>query len=357
MRRCMEDQLRMVFFEDDVQSMEVTYRTDDKTDVFVGVMVLELLLEVICSVFVNVQDDKHLRVLFDDLPTEFGTDGAAAACDKDDLALDVGSDFIDVILDLVSAQKVFDLDFSQFGDGDFPIHQLVDGRKGLDLGACFLTDVNDVTSVFGLGARERNVDLIDTVLLDEFRDVFPAAFDRDAVDDPSLFLFVVIDETEYIAIKSVGTFDFVQDDGTGGAGADDEDPLELVPVLVVMPVRFPGTKDTVGIPVQDDANHQDQVRQEIETAGHVPADDVKAADLEDGGKCDSKENGEHFPEACHGPHVLVQAVRPETDECDDDVDGQEVKRSSPVLFRDGGDRKVKTQPKPHKRGDDTGDDV
>ena len=235
----MEDQLRMVFLEDNIQSVEVSNRTDDKTHVFVRVMVLKFLLEIICRVFIDVQNDEHLRVLFDDLPAEFGTDGSATAGDEYYLVSDVGSDFVDVVLDLVSSQKVFDLDFTQLGDGDFPIHQLVDGRKRLDLRARFLTDVDDVTSIYGLGARERNVDLIDTVLLDEFRDVFPASFDRDTVDDASLFLFVVIDETEYIAIESVGTLDLVQDDGTGGAGADDEDPLELVPVLVVMPVRFP----------------------------------------------------------------------------------------------------------------------
>ena len=357
MGSCMEDQLRVVFFKYNIQSVEVSHRTDDKAHIFVWVMVLEFLLEVVCGVFIDVQDHEHLRVLLDDLPAEFGTDGTATAGDEYHLVFDVGSNFVDIVLNLVSAKKVFDLDFSQFGDRHFPVHQLVDSRKGLDLGACFLTDVDDVTSVFGLGTRERNVNLIDTVLIDEFRDVFSAAFDRDTVDDASLFLFVVIDETEYIAIESVGTLDLVQDNGTGGPGADDEDPLELVPVLVVVPVRFPGTKDAVGIPVQDDADHQDQVRQEIEAAGHRPADDVETADLEDGGECDSKEDGEHFPEACHGPHVLVQAVRPETDECDDDVDGQEVKGSSPVLFRDGGDRKVKTQPKPHKRSDDTGDNV
>ena len=355
--RRMEDQLRMIFFKDDVQSVEVSYRANNKAHVFVGVVVLELLLEVVCCVFVDVQDHEHFRVLLDDLSAEFGTDGAATAGDKNHLVFDVRSDFVDVVLDLVSAQKVFDLDFTQFGDGDFPVHQLINGRKGLDFGARFLTDVDDVTSVFCFGARERNVDLIDTVLLDEFRDVFPAPFDRDTVDDASLFLFVVIDEAKYIAIESVGTLDLVQDDGTGGAGADDEDPLELVPVLIVMPVCFPGTENAVGIPVQDDADHQDQVRQEIEAAGHRPADDVETADLEDSGECDAEEDGEHFPQTCHGPHVFVQAVRPEADECDDDVNGQEVKRSSPVLFRDGGDRKVKTQPKPHKRSQDAGYDV
>ena len=245
MGSCMEDQLRVVFFKYNIQSVEVSHRTDDKAHIFVWVMVLEFLLEVVCGVFIDVQDHEHLRVLLDDLSAEFGTDGSATASDEDDLVLDICCDFVDVVLNLISAQKVFYADFTQFGNGDFPVHQLVDGRKGLDFGTRFLTDIDDVTSIFGLGARESNVDLIDAILLDELRDVFPAAFDRNAVDDASLLLFVVIDEAEYIAIELFGTFDLVHDGGTGHAGADDHDLLELVAVLIVVPVGFPGTEDPV----------------------------------------------------------------------------------------------------------------
>ena len=84
---------------------------------------------------------------------------------------------------------------------------------------------------------------------------------------------------------------------------------------------------------------------------------MEAADLEDGGKGDAKEDGEHFPEAGHRPHVGVEFVGPEAQDRYHDVDGQEPEGVLPVLFRDLGHGEVKTQPKPHKRSQNAGYDV
>lgn len=317
----------------------------------------QFLLEVISRIFVDVENNEHLRVLLDDLTAEFRTDGTTAAGDKDNLVLDVGSNFVHVVLDLVTAKKVFDLDFSKFGYGDFTVHQLIDGRKDLDLGLCFLADVDDVSSVFGGCAGDGNEDLIDAILLDECRDVFPATFDLDAVDDASLFVGVVVDEGQHIAPELFRTLDFVQNGRTSHTGTNDEDLRELASVLIIRKVCFPGTEDAVRIAVDDDTNHQNQIRDEIIATGNAPSKNMETTDLENGGEGDTGKDGEHFPEAGDGPHVFVQTVQCKADDRNDDVDRQEPERMLPVLLRDTGDGKVKTQPKPHKRSDDTRYDV
>ena len=180
-----------------------------------------------------------------DLSAELAADGTATTGDEDNFVLDVCGNFVNVVLDLISSEKVFYLDFSQLGDGDFAVYQLINGRKDLDLSVRLLADANDVSSVFGGGTGECNEDLIDVVLLNEFWDVFPATFDADAVDDAPLFVGVVIDEGQYIAPELFRTFDLVQDGGTGHTGADDEDLGELIAVTVVVEVGFPGTEDPV----------------------------------------------------------------------------------------------------------------
>ena len=57
-------------------------------------------------------------------------------------------------------------------------------------------------------------------------------------------------------------------------------------------------------------------------------------DLENGGKGDTGEDGEHLPETGHGPHVLVQLVGIEANDRDYDINGQEPEGVLPVLFGD-----------------------
>ena len=290
-----EDQLRMIFFKDDIQTVQVSDRADDKAHIFVGVVVFQFLLEVISRVFVDVEDDEHLRILLNDLTAEFRADRTATAGDKDDLVLNIRSNFINVVLDLVSTQKVFDLDFTELGDGDFSVYQLVDGRKDFNLSFRFLTDVDDVSSVFRGCTGDGNKDLIDAILLDEFRNVFPAAFDLDSVDDTSLFVGVVVDEGQYIAPEFFRALDLVQNGGTGHAGTDDEDLRELASVTEVVHVRFPCAEDAIGIAVYDDANHENQISDEVEATRNTPSKNVEATDLEDSGEGDTGKDGEHLP--------------------------------------------------------------
>ena len=174
MRRGVIDDLRTIVGKHLEHPSAVADGTDQGDKVQVRIRVLQLILDIIGVVLIDVKDDQLPRMMRRNLTTEFGTNRPAAAGYEDDLTFDVCGNLIDVVVDLLSAEKVFDTDFAELSDGDFPIHKLIDCRKGLDFGARFLADVDDVTSVFGLGARKSNVDLIDAILLDKFRDVFIA---------------------------------------------------------------------------------------------------------------------------------------------------------------------------------------
>ena len=63
----MIDDLRTVLFEDTVDTVLITYRTDQHHQVKLRLFPLQFLLDIICIVLIDVEDDQLLRTVLCDL--------------------------------------------------------------------------------------------------------------------------------------------------------------------------------------------------------------------------------------------------------------------------------------------------
>ena len=89
----MIDDVRMIEREDLLETRNVADTADENGEVQLRMAAFQLHLYIIGVVLVNVKDNQLFRPVRGNLTAELGTDGTAAACDKDDLVGDVAGDF------------------------------------------------------------------------------------------------------------------------------------------------------------------------------------------------------------------------------------------------------------------------
>ena len=75
---------------------------------------LQLLLNVICIIFIDIKDDQMTDLMFCQLGTDLTADGSAASGYQNRFSFDIAKDLIQIDFDGISAQQIFDLNVTQF---------------------------------------------------------------------------------------------------------------------------------------------------------------------------------------------------------------------------------------------------
>ena len=103
----MVDDIWAVSAEDILDTLCITYRSDQHDQVQLRILPKQLLLDLIGIVLIDVYDDQLFRLMSGDLPAQL----AAATGDQYDFIFHIIQYFFGIDLDRISAQEVFDLDF------------------------------------------------------------------------------------------------------------------------------------------------------------------------------------------------------------------------------------------------------
>ena len=108
-----EDYLRLVCPEGEVESRNLADVADYRDEVEIRVVVFEFEAEVVHRGLGVVEEDEPLDAEAGELAAEFGADGAGGTGHHDHFVLEVLDDLFHRDLDFISAEEVFDLDFSR----------------------------------------------------------------------------------------------------------------------------------------------------------------------------------------------------------------------------------------------------
>ena len=121
MGRSVEHKLRPVSFHHMVQPDGVTDRADDDLQIQFRMGAAQLHLNIIGIIFVNIQNNKLLRLRMGDLTAQLAADAPAAAGDQHHLAGNIAHNFIQIDLDGFPAQQVLGIDLAQLADADLSV--------------------------------------------------------------------------------------------------------------------------------------------------------------------------------------------------------------------------------------------
>ena len=262
------DDLRVVLFEHIEHLATVADRADQGVNLQFRVLVPELELYVVRVVFINIEDDEGLWFMGCHLTADLATDGAAASGDEDRLALYIMKDFVQVGLDRLSAQKVLDGHLLHFADRDIADHELVHAGQVLELAVGLLADVKEIAALLRCSAGDREIDLLDLVLLHILEDRIPAADDRDAFDVAAPLVGVVVDDAHDLVVNLAGSVDVAEDRLAAVAGADHHNAAGGIRVRVLVAQK---QHKTVG---KTDPYHKEELQHdadEIIRDRHAPA--------------------------------------------------------------------------------------
>ena len=159
----------------------------------------QLLLDIISIVFVNIQNDELLGLIFGDLTAKLAADGTAAAGHQNGLTLQEIRQDRRVQLDRLSAKQIFHLHILHRRHAHLAVHQLVDPRQAPYTAARFLADVQDLFLILGRRCGDGKDDLRDPLLFDHLGDLLPPADDGHVPDVLALLALVVVDDAADMA--------------------------------------------------------------------------------------------------------------------------------------------------------------
>ena len=231
-RRRMEHDLGAVRVEDAAHAPGVAHAADKHLQVELGILPLELLLDLVGVVLVDVEDDELLGPEAGDLAAELRADGSAAARYEHDLAAYEGVDIVVVHDHGVAAQQVLELDFAQARDRDRLIDELVDAGDDLHLNARGLADLEDLFAVHTACGGDGEDDLVDVVLLACLDDLVAAAHDGHARDGAPPLAGVVVDDAAQFEIDEAVAAHLADETATGVARTDDHHVLGMLGVTL-----------------------------------------------------------------------------------------------------------------------------
>ena len=158
----------------------------------------QLLLDIISIVFVNIQNDELLGLIFGDLTAKLAADGTAAG-HQNGLTLQEIRQDRRVQLDRLSAKQIFHLHILHRRHAHLAVHQLVDPRQAPYTAARFLADVQDLFLILGRRCGDGKDDLRDPLLFDHLGDLLPPADDGHVPDVLALLALVVVDDAADMA--------------------------------------------------------------------------------------------------------------------------------------------------------------
>ena len=348
----MEDHVRLVLLHHAADAVRVPTGADEGHEVQLRVLHDELLLDAVCVVLIDVEDDELLRLVACDLTAELRADRSATAGDEDGLPLDHAEDFFVVDLDRFTTEEVEDVDVAELADADFAVDELVDARDGLQLTAALLTDVEDFCALFGGRGRDRIDDFRDLVLLYGTEDVVSGADDRDAVEDAALLVQVVVDQADRIALQVLTGEELFDEHPASIARADDHHALARLTALPLTGYTVEETDEAIEEAHAGVHHEAEEIADDVIGSWHVHVHEEHAERIQYEEYQVGADHVEELDEACEVPDTVVQAEEVEhRDGADDKVRHRE-EVAPEVVRRDLREREVEAEEQAEEVGED-----
>ena len=348
-RRRMEHDFRPVLAEHHIEARRITHRTDQNDKVQRRIFPLELHLDVIRIVFINIKNQKLLRIALRNLPAQLAADRSAAARHHDDLAGNILADLVDVDLDRLAPQKILNLHLLELADTDVFVDQLVHTRNCLHLALRRAADLEDLLSNLRAATRDRIDDFVDIILLDHFRNVIPVADNAHAAKHFPELRRVVVDQADDTARKELAVRKFADQHSARFAGADDHDPVDLLLARAALKDHLHPADKAVRKPQRCRAQEAQQKADKIVAARHV---DVKNMDTE---KADDKEarvcqnHPKKFVFTDKAPHAVVELEHRKNQNGNRTPDEDRILPAQKVIARNSAEAQLKTKPQRQKK--------
>ena len=175
MRRRIEYDLRPVLCKDVLHFAAVTNAADEDKQIEARYIAQQFLLNIVCVVLVDIEDDELFGFMGRDLTAELAPDGAASARHQHHTPLDGLQDLPQIDFHLLAAEKIGDLHGTHLFDHRFARDELIDAGQDLDLAPCRDTDLMDPVDLRLERGGHGDEDLLDVVFLGDARDVLRAA--------------------------------------------------------------------------------------------------------------------------------------------------------------------------------------
>ena len=232
-------------------------------------------------------------------------------------------------------------------DRHFPGRKLKQARKALHIASRLLADIQDISPLFRRRGRHRQEDLVDPVAFNVLKNIFPAAYDRNAIDKPLLFVWVIIDDTDYPAIYFFRIVQIPKDHLPGCPGTDEHDTVSAV-VFHHLPEKV---DETIGKPHREHQKElQDRAKYKV-CHRHTP---IKLRNC-DNMKYPGDDTAQYHPYQLRNtgefPDAPVHPQQPEYGNAEDRIDRCKTFPRLPVPGRDPGKAKIKPQPQRRCVGD------
>ncbi len=220
MRRRMIDNVRLIMAENPIHPVCIPDGCDENDEIQLRMGDFQLLLDVVCIVLIDVNDDELLRMMACNLTAELASDGAAAPGYEDDLVLHIPDDGVDINLHRFTPEKVIHLDVAQLADRDLTIHELIHAGQRADLAPCLAAQRENILHLASGNARHGDDNLVNVVELCTLDDLVAAADDFDALNVPAPFSLVIIDDAADDHRGKMAAYDLLDNDVRGFAGSD-----------------------------------------------------------------------------------------------------------------------------------------
>ena len=222
--RSMKDNGRMVGVKHFIQTGFVADRADQRDDGSLrAVLVFQLSLKLVGTVFIDVEDQQPARLVAHDLAAKLAADGAAAARDQHDLVMQVLRDLGIVQLDLIAGEKVGCVQFTEAccnGVAVFIDSLRVAEHPHTAVGR--VAEVDDLAEAVALDGGDGNDDLEDMIFAHKLRYVGDRAAHGHALHAQTLFGQVIVHHADRVAEALVLVFAEVDRPCTGVARANDQ---------------------------------------------------------------------------------------------------------------------------------------
>ena len=188
----------------------------------------QFLLNIVGVVFVDINDDDHLRIVLGNLAHQFATDTTTTAGHHTNLVFDVGANVLVIEFNGVSTEQVFDLDVtdlccevcSAFTDIR-SVQKRSDKRKHFDRKSGLAAKFQNLLTVLRRATRNGKKNRFDFFELGYLRDIACATSDQDVPNILANFIAVIVDKANRIDVDcrsrintvltvDVATSDFVE---------------------------------------------------------------------------------------------------------------------------------------------------
>ena len=146
-------------------------------------------------VFINIEDNQLLRIMSCNLSAKLASDRASSARYHYHF---IGEKFINLIHIYfygISSKKVFDCDILHRLRGNVTRHHSIHARHGFKLASRFFTNIKNISALGSGCTRNSQKDLLNFVFFNIEKDIISAANDRNAVNETSPLIAVIVNDT------------------------------------------------------------------------------------------------------------------------------------------------------------------